>query len=253
MREDTLVWREGMSGWDRLGTIDPSRVRPIAVPPQIPFNPHACAECGVAFSPDELVTVSGHSVCAACKPALLQRLREGAPLSPLGSSLGMFRKDDRLVVETGATPPHRCVYCNAPGTWEKRRTFYWCPPWVYALVFLGLLIFVIVAMILRKTIAFEVVLCAKHASQRRRNIAIGWGLFALAIATVVGGNMIDFNWNVLGWALLAGLFLTVAGLVVGMRAAAVLSPARIGKRSGCFRRAGKEYVATLPEWPGDIV
>ncbi len=256
VRRDTQVWREGMPGWDRLAVVDPSRIPPVAGPPPIPLNPQACAECGVAFSQDELVNVSGRLVCAACKPAFLQRLREGAPLSAVGASLGVFRQGDRLVVEAGATPPNRCLYCNAPGTWQKRRTFYWQPKWIFAflpLLIFGLLIFAIVSIVLRKTLAFDVVLCAEHASKRRRNIALGWGLFALAIATVVVGSIVDFNWNVLGWALLAGLVLTVAGLVVGMRAAAVLSPARIGKRTGFFRRAGKDYLATLPEWPGDIV
>ncbi len=250
--EHTLVWREGMTGWDRLGNVDPSRLRPIAIPPLIEVNPNACAECGIAFPPDELVTVSGHSVCAACKPAMLQRLREGAPLSPLGGSLGMFRQGDRLVVEAGATPPNRCIHCNAPGTWRKRRTFHWFPPWMFALLILailGLLIVAILSVIFRKTLAFDVVLCTRHAARRRRNMAIGWGLFGLGIA-----SMIAVGFNVpLRLGMLAGTVLTVAAFLVGMRAATIVTPVRIGKLSGCFSRAGKEFVETLPQWPGDIV
>ena len=253
IRADTLVWREGMQGWERCDTVDGAFAKPTANTAAPGANPNACAECGRAFPPEELVAVSGRSVCAECKPAFLQRLREGAPMSAVGASLGMFQKNGRLVVEVDATPPNRCMYCNAPGTWVKRRKFYWYPPWVNFLVLCNLLILIVVALVLRKSMAFDVVLCEEHAAKRRRGIAIGWGLFGLAIAVMAGGFVFDSAGDLVGWAILGAAVLAIAGLVVGMRAASVLTPARIGKRSGLFRRAGKDYIAGFPEWPGDIV
>ncbi len=111
----------------------------------------------------------------------------------------------------------------------------------------------IASWILNKTMAFEVVLCAQHASQRRRRIAISWRLFSFAIFAPVAGSLVRSKWNVLGWIWLPCLILIIAGTWVGAHAAAVLSPTRIGKRSGSFRRVGKEFIATLPESPGENV
>jgi hypothetical protein len=37
-----------------------------------------CTGCGKTFPEDELIELEGQQICAACKPALLQKLREGA-------------------------------------------------------------------------------------------------------------------------------------------------------------------------------
>lgn len=82
---DTLVWREGLPGWEPL-----SKARPVeAVPtpmtgpvaaPSAPADGSArCAVCGQAFPAGDLVEIAGTRACAACKPVAIQRLREGAP------------------------------------------------------------------------------------------------------------------------------------------------------------------------------
>ncbi len=252
--DSTLVWREGMAGWERYGALNPGNVGPGIPPaPPVAAATGACAECGKPFPAEELVAVSGRSVCAACKPAFLQRLSEGAPMSPQGANLGLYQKDGDLVVEVGATPPNRCVYCNAPGAWQKRRKFYWHNPWIYLLLLCNLLVLVIVSLVVRKTLAFDVVLCAEHAAKRRRHLAIAWGMFAVAIGCGVGAVMNSTNDALFGTGWAAAILLTLAAAIFGNRAASVLSPKRIGNRAGRFGRAGKEYVAGLPEWPGDIV
>jgi len=80
--QDTMVWREGMPGWEPL-----SKARPGGVAtPDHPAGPPAssagtvpCSVCGQAFAPDALVEVAGVRACSACKPLAIQRLREGAP------------------------------------------------------------------------------------------------------------------------------------------------------------------------------
>lgn len=44
----------------------------------------SCSGCGKAFPEDELIELEGQLICAACKPALLQKLREGAVESGSG-------------------------------------------------------------------------------------------------------------------------------------------------------------------------
>ena len=67
----TLVWREGMAQWQTFASVQP--------PP--PPNSIVCAQCGRAFSPNEIVRIGEAAVCAGCKPLFLQRLREGVSVA----------------------------------------------------------------------------------------------------------------------------------------------------------------------------
>lgn len=74
VRDDTLVWREGMPSWQ------PHRAaRGAPPPPPIPAAPAGaagsyCTECGRSFPPDQLSMVGNASVCPQCKPIYLQRV-----------------------------------------------------------------------------------------------------------------------------------------------------------------------------------
>lgn len=76
VRDDTLVWREGMPNWQAH-----SSVRGPKPAPPMPAQPLAdtayCSECGRPFPTAQLVAIGNVSVCAQCKPVLLQRIREG--------------------------------------------------------------------------------------------------------------------------------------------------------------------------------
>jgi uncharacterized RDD family membrane protein YckC len=77
VRDDTLVWHEGLPSWQTL-----SAVRGTQTPPEMPSPATAtgtgfCSECGRPFTPDLLVKIGQTSVCAECKPVYLQKLREG--------------------------------------------------------------------------------------------------------------------------------------------------------------------------------
>ncbi|HTS76456.1 MAG TPA: RDD family protein [Bryobacteraceae bacterium] len=77
VRDDTLVWREGMANWQPH-----SMARGVRPPPPMPAVPIAadsgfCSECGRPFPMSQLVPIGKATVCAQCKPIYLQRVREG--------------------------------------------------------------------------------------------------------------------------------------------------------------------------------
>ena len=78
---ETMVWREGMSGWRPYGQV--AQEPPVSRPPPAAGSvaPQAagvvCTECGRAFPLDEVVRLGKGYVCASCKPQALQKLREG--------------------------------------------------------------------------------------------------------------------------------------------------------------------------------
>lgn len=63
----TLVWRAGMETWAALGAV----WAPAATATE------KCGSCGRMYPPEATIRLGGETVCAGCKPAVLQRMREG--------------------------------------------------------------------------------------------------------------------------------------------------------------------------------
>jgi uncharacterized RDD family membrane protein YckC len=92
VRDDTLVWRDGMAEWATHASMRGARAA-ASMPPAPAANSASqygmtqiCGECGRPFGLGELVPIGTAYICAACKPIYLQRIREGG-----GQALGSFR------------------------------------------------------------------------------------------------------------------------------------------------------------------
>lgn len=92
--QDTLVWREGMPGWEPLSKARPGEAvptpmtPPVAAPSPVGEDTARCAVCSQVFPVGDLVDIAGLRACAACKPVAIQRLREGAPGGPAAAGAG---------------------------------------------------------------------------------------------------------------------------------------------------------------------
>ena len=87
IREDTLVWREGLPNWIPFHDAELPTAAPLAQPippilPPAPLNPNevVCVECRNVFPIEETIPHGNKRVCAACKPVFLQKLAEGAKI-----------------------------------------------------------------------------------------------------------------------------------------------------------------------------
>jgi len=111
VQDETLVWKEGMAGWEPFAKLRSSLASSPAAPPSEFMAPTEssggidgktggsglgsggeaagtvlCAECGKTFPESETVLFGTRHVCAGCKPVFLQRLREGAPMPASGGN-----------------------------------------------------------------------------------------------------------------------------------------------------------------------
>ena len=85
VRDETLVWREGMAAWQRHAAVRGPGPGSAGAAPAIPLVPamagagdsRYCSECGRSVPASQLSTFGDVSVCAQCRPAYDQRLREG--------------------------------------------------------------------------------------------------------------------------------------------------------------------------------
>jgi len=84
VRDDTLVWREGMAAWQRHAAVrggsNPNAAPPVpsAAVPAPGGDARYCTECGRSFPASQLTSYGDVSVCAQCQPAYTQRLSGGA-------------------------------------------------------------------------------------------------------------------------------------------------------------------------------
>src|SRR5262249_15127218 len=89
VRDDTLVWRDGMANWQPHGTVRVVRTPPAPAPVPMPATPVEapgfCSECGRPYPTSQLVMIGNAAVCAQCKPVYMQRVREG------GQAIGVRR------------------------------------------------------------------------------------------------------------------------------------------------------------------
>jgi uncharacterized RDD family membrane protein YckC len=69
----TYVWSDGMADWKILSHIRPELAAGSG-------GEVICSQCGKAVSRQDAITLNGLPVCFACKPAVVQRLKEGAVL-----------------------------------------------------------------------------------------------------------------------------------------------------------------------------
>lgn len=97
---DTLVWNETLPQWKRYAEITPGQApdtgqaqndtvsQDTAPSSQIHFQTTStktyaerCTECGRSFERNDMIQLRGAWVCAACKPIVVQRLKEGVSLT----------------------------------------------------------------------------------------------------------------------------------------------------------------------------
>lgn len=78
IQPDTLVWKEGMANWQPYSTTLSGAGSPV------PGSQAVCHECGNTFERNGMIQHGTAWICAACKPAFLQKLSEGAAVNTEG-------------------------------------------------------------------------------------------------------------------------------------------------------------------------
>lgn len=174
---------------------------------------------------------------------------EATPAVTTGSGEGLWRDGQRLVMRKMALLPDVCVVCNAPaGGFMLRRKLYWHSPVWYLTFFLNLVIYLIVALIVRKRVDVRVGLCPVHRARRRNCIAIVWTLCLAALLLPFLAGALDSDSSALAF-LAAGMVILTAGLV-GVFGASVVRAKRIDDQFAWLAGVSPAFLATLPDWRG---
>jgi hypothetical protein len=146
-----------------------------------------------------------------------------------------------------ATMPRRCVKCNeAAHDPTKTRKVYWHSPWLYLLLLFNLIIFAIVAAVVRKKALVAPGLCAEHKKRRRNALLVAWvgglgGVFGVSIGASSSLGI---------WGGLMGVVIMIGSIIVGMVYGRIVYAARIDSTHVRLKGCGEPFLESLPDFPG---
>jgi hypothetical protein len=169
----------------------------------------------------------------------------GAAVAPLESG-GTWRDGAVLVLSPDAPLPGRCVRCNEPSEGPtKSRRLYWHSPWLYLLILANILIYAIVAVIVRKKAVVAPGLCSAHKRRRRNGIIIAWTLliagFALLFMGIGGTKPV---------AIPGGLLLILVAVIFSASVTRIVRAKRIDAQYVRLKGCGTAFLDSMPPFPG---
>ncbi len=176
-------------------------------------------------------------------------LSQPAQAPQAATAASIWRDADQLVALPGAELPPRCVKCNEAAVAPTReRKLYWHHPTLYLLILLNMLIYIVVALIVRKKAIVAPGLCSEHKKRRRIALTGVWAGFLGGLALLVM-SMSDSVANG-GILVLVATLLWIATAIGGVLFARIVYPKRIDKSYVRLKGCGAPFLDSLPEFPG---
>jgi hypothetical protein len=156
----------------------------------------------------------------------------------------VWRDGRHVVLAPGAAMPPRCVKCNAPAVLPSRqRTVYWHHWGFYFIILLNILIYAVVALIVRKRARIDPGLCARHKRRRAIWIGVGWAGVVAAIAAIAWSSDPPAGVAV-------GVLILLVALVAAIIGARIVVPREISTERIRLAGCGRSFLESLPQWPG---
>lgn len=200
-----------------------------------------CMKCGTN-NPD------AGAYCMKCGAPLAGQAQAmtagGAAPAP---AAGARRVGQQFVVPRAGVPlPPNCVKCGKPTQDTLNKTFWWHNPVIYAIILVSPIIYIIVAMIVRKTCRLNVPVCEEHRSSYKSKRWVG-GILMLAsiplwIAIAAAGNGSD---DAVGIGALVFFLAFFVGLIV-FAVASLIKPSNMDEQTATFKGADESFLQLLP-------
>lgn len=171
-------------------------------------------------------------------------------LELLAGETGYWQDGKLLVMTREVELPDRCIKCNLPADGYKlERKLSWHPGLVYALLAISPLIYIVIALIVRKRATIHVGLCEQHRKRRKRAIATGWIASLGGLGMLFSGFAVVERYETPGALLcLSGVFVFFFGILFALFRGQTCSAKKIDKQLVRVAQIDRSYLASLPLW-----
>jgi hypothetical protein len=164
---------------------------------------------------------------------------------PSHGMASIWRSNSTLVMTKQAMFPGRCVKCNAYTDERLKRKLTWHHPALYLLVLVSILVYFIVALVVRKSATVDVGFCPEHLAARKKNLAITWALGLLSLGSLILAAMLEDMTFVF-----VSLAFLLATVIVGIITLRVVAPTKIDDHLVWLKGVNPDYLQQFPEWRG---
>ena len=188
----------------------------------------------------------------ASQPQIADAMPKSPPTSPPTSpqtaalTTTVFRRGKLLITPAPGTElPPRCVKCNVEVNRKlRKKVLYWHHPALLLLILAGVLVYAIVALVVRKPLTVRYAMCKRHSNIRWRHILIVW-LFVIGAGVFIwqGFETEEPMWFVVG---VASFLVSMFYLVLFVP---VFKPKRIESTFAEVSGCGRPFLDSLPEHP----
>ena len=202
-----------------------------------------CASCGAMNLPTD-------HMCFRCGSTLhfaprIDSAQQPYFPHPTHGMASIWRKNSTLVMTKQATLPGRCVKCNVYTEERLQRKLSWHHPALYLLIFVSILIYFIVALVVRKTATVDVGFCPEHLAARKKSLVITWALGLLSIGGIVLTAVLE-DPNVI----FVSIAFLIATVIYGIITLRVVAPEKIDDHLVWLKGVNADYLQEFPEWRG---
>ncbi|MDX2212036.1 MAG: hypothetical protein SFY66_01985 [Oculatellaceae cyanobacterium bins.114] len=161
---------------------------------------------------------------------------------------GLWRSGNLLVVHPDVQLPDRCIKTNQPAYGKRfRAVLYWHHPAIYLLILVNLMIYVVVALIVRKK-AVVYLGITEAALQQQKKLLLRCWIVGIAGAILLISALALPSAQVNQWTVFWGVALMVSGLLWGIIGSRLVGAERIENEYVWIRGVSPAYLADLPQW-----
>lgn len=237
---NTRVWKAGWPDWQKASAVWPAEQFATA---QGPVSP--CAECNRFYPASELMRIDNVEVCPTCKPTVIDKLRQGVTLGA-----GPWQDGKQMVVLKDTPLPDKCYKCGAPPVKVLKKTLAWHNPAIYLVLLANVLIYVIVAMCVRKTAKVGIPLCRDCSRSRNRKLLFIWLGMLIGLGALFSSFTFAANDPSQSAILAISGVLIVLGSLLWVALAQTVVPKKIDKTHAWLSKGARSLVESLPQWRG---
>jgi hypothetical protein len=163
---------------------------------------------------------------------------------------GIWRDGNQLVMSQDAELPYVCIKTNRPADVWLPRTVSWYPKWTLVLLPLGLIVWLIVAGVLRRQATIRVGLCESRRAGRVWTIVLAWGGVVLSLGLLILGAILEKRQPEAVWLIPVGIVLFFGSAIVGATLPTIVSAAYLTEDHIWLKGVHPDYLARFPEFPG---